>query len=324
MERPWVDKYRPRKVQDVSHQPQVVGSLKHTLENKQFANMLFYGPPGTGKTTAALALCHELYGTHYDQLVTELNASDQRGIDVVRSKIKQVASYAVNPSGDHPSFKIIILDEADQMTVDAQNALRRMMEVYQKQTRFIMICNYVSKIIPALVSRCAAYRFQPLPQEAVQTYIHRVCKSEGVTLSPQVIKVLNEVSGGDLRRATNLLQSAVRVKGKEINDSQVLYDVAGWIPRSVMLSALEVCQKGQFQQVVDFCYKTINEAYSTSQVVVQLQKQMFQCDINDMTLADVSLLLGRVKSQLIDGANQNILLLDLLCQLWRILRQNQN
>eukprot|EP01024_Parvocaulis_polyphysoides_P004930 TRINITY_DN11229_c1_g1_i1.p1 TRINITY_DN11229_c1_g1~~TRINITY_DN11229_c1_g1_i1.p1 ORF type:complete len:324 (-),score=33.31 TRINITY_DN11229_c1_g1_i1:206-1177(-) len=322
MERPWVDKYRPKKVTEVSHQQEVVGALKHTVETGQFANLLFFGPPGTGKTSAALALCRQLYKSHYSELVIELNASDDRGIDVVRNKIKSLSSYVVKQSLDCPPFKIIILDEADQMTVDAQNALRRMMEVNSNNTRFILICNYVSKIIPALVSRCAVYRFQALPQEAIREYIQRVCSSEGVQIGDKAMEVLNEVSQGDLRKATNVLQSAVRLRGKLGIDPQVLYDVTGWIPQDVMDTVFTTCQNGNFQQVKELCYALIGKAYSTNQVLVQLREEIPKRGLPDKVLADACIHMGQVKMRLQDGASQSIQLVDLLIQISQILHKS--
>ncbi|KAH0916198.1 hypothetical protein HID58_030644 [Brassica napus] len=229
---PWVEKYRPRQVKDVAHQEEVVRVLTNTLETANCPHMLFYGPPGTGKTTTALAIAHQLFGPElYKSRVLELNASDDRGINVVRTKIKDFAAVAVgsnNRQGGYPcpSFKIIILDEADSMTEDAQNALRRTMETYSKVTRFFFICNYISRIIEPLASRCAKFRFKPLSEEVMSNRILHICNEEGLNLGGEALSTLSSISQGDLRRAITYLQSGARLFGSTIT-SRDLLDVSG-------------------------------------------------------------------------------------------------
>jgi len=195
----------------------VVNTLKTAMETSNLPHLLFYGPPGTGKTSTALAMSRQLFGPElFKTRVLELNASDERGINVVRNKIKNFASQAVGPAAPGypcPPFKILILDEADSMTPDAQNALRRTMETYSKVTRFCFCCNYVSRIIEPLASRCAKFRFKPFQQAVMSERILRICGEEGVTLQDGAMLSLSKVSGGDLRKAITTLQSAVRLGG---------------------------------------------------------------------------------------------------------------
>merc|ERR1711934_1109631 len=207
--RPWTEKYRPKTMDDVSHQDEVVGTLKACLDGGSFPHLLFYGPPGTGKTSTVLAIAKDLFGDQFSKRVLELNASDERGISIVRGKVKDFARVAVGSQG--PKFKIIILDEADAMTPDAQSAMRRTMEEYSTVTRFCLVCNYVSRIIEPLASRCAKFRFKPLPQAAICDRLEMICKNEGVSCDADVLNAVNKVSGGDLRKAITFIQGVSRL-----------------------------------------------------------------------------------------------------------------
>lgn len=175
---PWVEKYRPSKIDEVSHQVEVVKGLRESVKNGHVPHILMYGPPGTGKTSTVLALAKEMFGkTFYKHRILELNASDERGIAVVRDKIKKFAQRKIskNPDHDVPPIQIIILDEADSMTIDAQAALRRIIEAYSTSTRFCIICNYISKIIDPLASRCVKYRFSPVSFESQFDRLKFIC-----------------------------------------------------------------------------------------------------------------------------------------------------
>ncbi|KAF8469639.1 P-loop containing nucleoside triphosphate hydrolase protein [Kalaharituber pfeilii] len=216
---PWVEKYRPKNLGDVSAQDHTISVLKRTLQSANLPHMLFYGPPGTGKTSTILALAKELYGPELMKTrVLELNASDERGITIVREKVKDFARIAIsNPSASAtskypcPPYKIIILDEADSMTQDAQSALRRTMETYSKITRFCLICNYVTRIIDPLASRCSKFRFKPLDGGNAKARLEMIAKAENVLHEDGVIDTLIRVSDGDLRKAITYLQSAARL-----------------------------------------------------------------------------------------------------------------
>ena len=205
---PWVEKYRPHHIDDIVQQDEVVSALRSTLDKGDLPHLIFHGPPGSGKTSTALALCHTLFeNKEYKRRVMELNAPDDRGIDSVRSKIKQFASLSV-PQGKVP-YKIIILDEADSMTRDAQSALRRIIENFSSVTRFIIICNYVSKIIDPILSRCAKFRFKALNDSSIIERLNYICEQEGLKVeSESALKALVEISDGDLRKAITFLQSA--------------------------------------------------------------------------------------------------------------------
>merc|ERR1719354_1394292 len=218
---PWIEKYRPKGVNDVCAQEEVVAMLKAVLiEGKELPNMLFYGPPGTGKTSTILAMAHQLYGSEmFKDRVLELNASDERGINVVREKVKKFSQLTVNNRGTEgkkcPPFKLVILDEADSMTKSSQEALRRTMETSTKTTRFCLICNYVSRIIAPITSRCSQFRFKPLSIENQQKRLLFVCQEEDVKISDEALESLIICSEGDLRKSMTFLQTANSLKGKE-------------------------------------------------------------------------------------------------------------
>ncbi|ORZ31708.1 DNA replication factor C subunit Rfc2 [Catenaria anguillulae PL171] len=238
---PWVEKYRPASINDISSQAQVVQVLRRTIESQNLPHLLFYGPPGTGKTSTILALAKDLFGPDlYRSRVLELNASDERGIQVVREKIKNfartvVSSVPANNTHPVPPYKIIVLDEADSMTPDAQAALRRVMEQYSNVTRFCLVCNYVTRIIDPLASRCAKFRFTALDPTDVLTRLRHVATSEAIRISDEALSAIMTVSEGDMRKAIMFLQSASRL--------EVLAD--GWSAAQVVTQVYdEMCVDG--------------------------------------------------------------------------------
>ncbi|XP_026434917.1 replication factor C subunit 2-like [Papaver somniferum] len=322
---PWVEKYRPRQVKDVAHQDEVVRVLTNTLETTNCPHMLFYGPPGTGKTTTALAIAHQLYGPElYKARVLELNASDDRGINVVRTKIKNFAAIAVGSAGRQgpypcPPYKIIILDEADSMTEDAQNALRRTMETYSKVTRFFFICNYISRIIEPLASRCAKFRFKPLTEDIMTSRILHICKEEGLFLDSEALSTLSSISQGDLRRAITHLQGAARLFGSSIS-SKDLISVSGVIPEDVVQSLLAACRSGNFELANKEVNNVIAEGYPVSQVISQLFDVVVEADdITDEQKAKICKKLGESDKCLVDGADEYLQLLDVASSAMRSL-----
>ncbi|XP_015575363.1 replication factor C subunit 2 isoform X1 [Ricinus communis] len=333
---PWVEKYRPKQVKDVAHQEEVVRVLTNTLETSNCPHMLFYGPPGTGKTTTALAIAHQLFGPElYKSRVLELNASDDRGINVVRTKIKNFAAVAVG-SGQRaggypcPPYKIIILDEADSMTEDAQNALRRTMETYSKVTRFFFLCNYISRIIEPLASRCAKFRFKPLSEEIMSSRVLHICREEGLNLDAEALSTLSYVSQGDLRRAITYLQGAARLYGSTIS-SKDLISVSGVIPQEAVGALYAACRSGDFDMANKEVNNIIAEGYPVSQMLVQIEVQLIRYfvqllevvveadDISDEQKAQICKSLGAADKCLVDGADEYLQLLDVASNTMRAL-----
>ncbi|CAI0393209.1 unnamed protein product, partial [Linum tenue] len=297
---PWVEKYRPKQVKDVAHQDEVVRVLTNTLETSSCPHMLFYGPPGTGKTTTALAIAHQLFGPeHYKSRVLELNASDDRGINVVRTKIKDFAAVAVDTRPHHgnypcPPFKIIILDEADSMTEDAQ-AFR------------FNLC----RIIEPLASRCAKFRFKPLSEEIMSSRILHICKEEGIYLDDEAVSTLGTISQGDLRRAITYLQGAARLYGSSISSNDLI-NVSGVVPQSVVESFFAACKSGNFDKANKEVNNVISDGYPVSQMVSQLFDVVVEADdISDEQKARICKNMGSVDKCLVDGADEYLQLLDI-------------
>lgn len=202
---PWVEKYRPTDLEELVSHEDIIRTIKKFIKDDQVPHLLFYGPPGTGKTTTILACARQLYTSkQFSSMVLELNASDDRGIGIVRGQILTFASTrTIFKSG----FKLIILDEADAMTMDAQNALRRIIEKYTENVRFCIICNYLSKIIPALQSRCTRFRFAPLSPEQILPRLNYVVKQEELLVTEDGKQALLTLANGDMRKVLNVLQS---------------------------------------------------------------------------------------------------------------------
>lgn len=263
-------------------QSEVVAVLRKCVEGADLPNMLLYGPPGTGKTSTILAAARQIFGDMFRERILELNASDERGINVVRSKIKnfaQLTASGTRPDGRPcPPFKIIILDEADSMTHAAQAALRRTMEKQSRSTRFCLVCNYVSRIIEPITSRCTKFRFKPLGEDKIIERLKHICELEGVSIDEEAFKSIVNISGGDMRRAITTLQSCYRLKGAQ-HKIQVedLLEMSGIIPETYLSEYLEVCRSGNYKNLEDFVRNIGYEAYSIGQMLEQFNEYVLRC-----------------------------------------------
>jgi replication factor C small subunit len=308
----WVEKYRPYVLDEVVNQREVVERLKQFVKAKSTPHLLFVGPPGTGKTTVALCLVHELYGESWRQNVLELNASDERGIQTIRERVKEYARTA--PIGDVP-FKVIILDECDAMTPDAQWSLRRIMEMFWRTTRFALIANYSSKIIEPIQSRCAVFRFSMLSRGDVVSRVKLIAEKEGVELTEDGIEAIWEVAGGDLRKAINTLQAAAM---GGVVDSKAVYRVVGRATPKEVREMMEMALAGRFMEAREALSKLMLEyGLSGLDVVRQVHAELFNLKVPEEVKVELANVVGEVDHRLVDGADDYIQLSYLLAQLAR-------
>ena len=307
----WAEKYRPKTLDDMVNQKEIVERLKSFVKSRNVPHCIFAGPPGTGKTTAALCLARDLYGDAYREHIMELNASDERGIDVVRETVKTFAR--VRSIGEIP-FKLMILDEADNMTSDAQQALRRTMERFTETCRFILICNYSGKIIEPIQSRCAPFRFTFLPREEHDKHLKWIANQEKVDLKDDGLEAIFEVCAGDMRRAINTLQAAASLN-KPVT-AEVVYSIAGRANPADVRRLIETAMKGKFvearKQLRDMIQKY---GVAGSDIIRQIHTEIFKTDIPErwkIILADV---IGEIDYRLVEGSDEEIQLSALIARL---------
>lgn len=292
---PLIEKYRPSRLEDLKNQDDIKNILKDMVKNRNIPHMIFYGGAGTGKTSTAIAICKQLYKSTYNDNVLELNASDERGIRVVREKIKTFAQKSADDD-----FKIIILDEADAMTTDSQFALRRIIEKYSINTRFVLICNYINKIISPLLSRCSVFRFKTMEYSNITNILNDIMEKENITIDE---KLLNRLIKDDLRKSINNLQKLIFLNRKNIKNNKI--DIK-YFDDDVNIDINEIIYNENLN-TLEYTNHLINEGYSFEELYILLKKEiLYNKDISDEDKSKIFMELCRSYDKIINGSSELI------------------
>jgi replication factor C small subunit len=306
----WSEKYRPLKLSEVINQKHVVERVKAFIKDKNIPNMLFTGPAGTGKTTISLAIAHELYGKEWRPNVLEKNASDERGIDVIRGAVKDFAR--TKSIGEVP-YKIIILDESDALTQEAQQALRRTMENFTSVSRFILICNYSSKIIEPIQSRCVVFRFKSLTEDDIKKFIKRIVEEEKLKISEGAFAAIIYLSEGDLRKVANLLQASAAL-GEKITE-EIVYDVASQAKPDDVKEMMELALKGNFEDARKRLQDMLlRQGLSGEDIIKEIHRQIYSLDVSEQAKVQLIEKTGEFEFRISEGSSDLIQLEALLAQ----------
>ena len=296
-----IEKYRPNKLVEVIQQSNVIKYLK---VSNNIPNLLLYGPPGTGKTSTIIALAKQIFKKEFKNRVFEFNASDERGINVVRTKIKNIAKLSFNSNNIKiPNWKLIILDEADVMTYDAQYALRRIMEEYGNTTRFCIICNYYSKIIEPIISRCSVFQFNIIKKNHIIKKLNKICLKENKKINKNVIEEISKVSKGDMRKAINILQNCFSYNKKiSIKDFNNMF---GYLSIKELENWLYVSMNNE-NKIINIINKFDNNGYTLILQIQNIYNIILNKKINDNIKNNIFSKLIDIEQKLIKGSNNYI------------------
>jgi len=307
----WTEKHRPDDFNEFVGQEHIVNRLEHFAKSKSLPHMMFAGPAGSGKTTAALIIARKLFGDAWKENFLDMNASDERGIDVIRNKVKE---FARTKSLSNLPFKLIFLDEADALTSEAQNALRRTMENYTNTARFMISCNFSSKIIEPIQSRCAVLRFKPLNTEHIENQLNNIATKEKLKVKESALKTAAEIAEGDMRKAVNILQAAATTE-QEIDDNAI-FEIASKAKPQEIRDMLENTISGDFKTARKNLQKLIiDQGLSGRDIITEVHKQIFDLDIEEKDKISMLERIGECEFRLSEGCNEIIQLESLLAQL---------
>lgn len=313
----WVEKYRPKTIDNIIQQTEVVKVLQNTLKTGELPHLIFFGPPGTGKTSTILAMAMQLYGPNIIQdRVLELNASDDRGISIVRNDIITFAKISIgskDPDYPCPDFKLVILDEADAMTPEAQAALRKIMEKMSEITRFCFICNYINQIIDPISSRCMKFRFKPIGNTAIINKMREISHIEMLDVSDNCLDTIADIAKGDARRAIMLLQNLQYIKKhkKQITPSDIL-DISGIIRKETVESFWNLCLNGTTTVIRNIALDIKRNGYSVRHFLTHINNLVISSNMTDKQKADILLEICKSDRRLIEGSNEYVQILNIL------------
>ena len=304
----WTEKYRPQKFSGIVGQEDIVKRIEALTNSLNIPHLLFAGPAGTGKSTIALIIVKELFGKDWKENYLELNASDERGINIVREKVK---NFARTKSLGNVPFKVIFLDEADALTPEAQQALRRTMENYSATCRFIFSCNYSSKIIDPIQSRCAMFRFKLLERKDIEKYLKRIADEEKLTIEANALEIIYEGSEGDCRRATNILQSTASIS-PTVTSELVSTIISNAKPKDIKV-VLDYALSGDFKQAREKLLDVmLKESISGQDVIKAIQKEIWNLPVEPEIKVKLTEKTGEVEFRIVEGSDPFIQLESLI------------
>ncbi|MEK6974272.1 MAG: replication factor C small subunit [Nanoarchaeota archaeon] len=295
----WTEKYRPSNFSEIIGQDIIVERVQAFVKNKNMPNLLFTGQAGIGKSSLALVIARELYGISWKENFLELNASNDRGIDVVRNVIKDFSRTKAIGNVPH---KIIFLDECDSLTREAQQALRRTMENYTNTTRFILSCNYSSKIIDPILSRCAVFRFKPLTKENFEFIIKNICKNEKLKIDEKAIEALYLVSEGDARKMENILQSCAAISANI--SEKLIYDIVSFAEPKEILDILNIARKDFIKSRNRLLDVMLKHGLSGIDVIKQISREIWNLNIDDEKKIKLIDKCGEIEFRMVEGSDE--------------------